>query len=149
MNFIYGPFIAGRGAVALLLMRFVCGLGLAVHGWGKLQHGYGFHWGDGLQIAPGLQALATLGEFGGGLGLIVGLLTPLASFGVVCTMLYAIVTVHLKAGEPFVNPEGGPSWELNALYLIIPVALIVCGPGRLSLDRLLFDRERAGQRAVR
>ena len=78
-----------------------------------------------LGIPSWLQGLATLSELGGGLGLIVGLLTPVASLGMVCTMAYAIISVHLKAGEPFANPEGGPSWELNALYLIIPLAIIV------------------------
>jgi len=40
---------------------------------------------------PGfLQGLAALSEFGGGLALIAGLLTPLAAFGIACTMVVAV-----------------------------------------------------------
>ncbi len=148
MNKIYGPFIAGRGAAALFFIRFVCGLGMAIHGWGKAHHGYGFHWGDGLNIPPFFQGLATLSELGGGLGLIFGFLSPLSALGVISTMTYAIAAVHLKAGEPFANAEGGPSWEMNALYLIIPLAVLICGPGSWSFDRFLFGRGRTLRQTV-
>ena len=133
-------------AAALLLGRLVCGLGMAWHGWEKAHHGYGFHWGDTISITPGnelhilpfFQGLATLSELGGGLALIFGLLTSVASLGIIATMTFAIVSFHLGKDEPFVNLQGGGSWELNALYLVIPLGLILSGPGKISLDWLLF-----------
>jgi putative oxidoreductase len=80
-------------------------------------------------------------EFGGGLALILGLLTPLAMFGLACTMLVAIFTVHVPAGDPFVARGGGRSYELAALYLGVAVMMVLTGPGTYSLDAKLFGRK--------
>jgi putative oxidoreductase len=88
---------------------------------------------------PGfLQALAALSEFGGGIALILGLLTPLAMFGLTVTMIVAITTVRLKAGDPFVARGGGRSYELAALYLVVSLLALIAGPGKLSLDAKIF-----------
>ena len=95
---------------------------------------------------PGvLQAAAATSEFVGGAALILGLLTPLASLGLAGTMAAAIGMVHVPKGDPFVSPPGwkGGSWELAAVYLAAVVLLLLAGPGRLSLDALLFGK-RAG-----
>lgn len=93
--------------------------------------------GENAPVAGILQALAALSEFGGGLALILGLLTPLAMFGLAFTMFVAIATVHLPAGHPFVS-QGGPSFEPAALYLAVALMSIITGPGSLSLDALIF-----------
>jgi putative oxidoreductase len=90
-------------------------------------------------FAPGFfQALAALSEFGGGLAWILGFLTPLASFGITCTMAVAFWFHAFLRGDPFVAAKGGPSFELAALYFAIALLLMAAGPGRLSLDRKLF-----------
>ncbi len=140
-NIIYGTFLSGRTAIGLLLVRVVFGLGIALHGWGKIQKP--FTWMGPDAPVPGfLQALAALSEFGGGIALILGLLTPLALLGLAITMIVAITTVHLKAGHPFVARGGGPSFELAALYLTVSLFVLIAGPGRLSLDAILFGRSR-------
>lgn len=126
-------------SAGLLILRLVVGLAFIQHGWPKIQHA--FHWmGPDASVPALFQALAAFAEFGGGLGLIVGLLTPLAAFGIACTMLVAIVMVHLAAGNPFVSPTGGHSYEPAAVYLVIALLLILAGPGRFSLDALLCRR---------
>lgn len=139
MGKIFGDFVGGRAAWGLLVVRIVFGLGIAQHGWGKIQRP--FTWMGPDSPAPGfLQALAALSEFGGGVALILGLMTPLALLGLAVTMIVAITTVHLKAGHPFVAGGGGPSYELAALYLAISLLALIAGPGKLSLDAKLFSR---------
>lgn len=131
---------ASRLGPALLVLRLVCGAGLMHHGWGKIQDPFGWMGKDA--VTPGLfQALAALSEFGGGLAWVLGLLTPLASLGILCTMVVAIAT-HIGRGDPFVGK--GASWELAAVYAAVAVLLGLVGPGRISTDALLSRRrERA------
>jgi putative oxidoreductase len=88
-----------------------------------------------------LQGLSTLAEFGGGLALIVGLLTPLATLGIAINMLVAIVMVHLKAGDPFIGAPGKPSFEAAGLYLGVALGLLAAGPGAFSLDAMVFGKK--------
>lgn len=123
--------------LALLLLRVVVGSAFAMHGWKKIQDPFGWMGPDG--FAPGFfQALAALSEFGGGLAWVIGLLTPLAGLGIACTMAVAFWHHAVTRGDPFVSMTGGPSFELAAVFFCIAVVLIAMGPGRFSLDRLLF-----------
>lgn len=141
MNKLFGDFIGGRGAVGLLIVRLVFGLGIMLHGWPKIQKP--FSWMGPDAPVPGiLQFLAALSEFGGGIALILGLLTPVAMFGLACTMLTAMFMVHIPKGEPFVNNGGGGSWEKPAMYLALAVMMILSGPGTISADAKLFGRRR-------
>jgi putative oxidoreductase len=145
MNRLYGDFIAGRGAWGLLVLRIIVGAGLMFHGWSKIQNPFGWMGPEG--GVPGvLQALAALSEFGGGLAMILGLLTPIAALGIICTMLTAIFMVHVPNGDPFVGRGG--SWELPALYFASVFAIMMLGPGKLSLDALLFKKKMEPRRAV-
>ena len=116
--------------LALLLLRLVAGLAFVLHGWPKLKNPLGWM-GPGMP-AP-LQALAVLAEVGGGLGWMLGLLTPLASAGIAGTMVVAIARHAFVKGDPFL---GG--YELAAIYLCIAILLFVSGPGDLALDHLIF-----------
>ena len=78
------------------------------------------------------QLLASVAEFGGGIGLALGLLTPLAAFGIACTMMVAIWN-HITYGG---------SWELAAVYLAISIAVFVAGPGRYAVDRFWLGKTR-------
>ena len=131
------------GAAALLFLRLVVGSALMFHGWSKIQKP--FEWMGTDSWAPGiLQALAAFSEFGGGLALILGLLTPLACLGIACTMAVATTMVHLAKGDPFVAPRGweGGSYELALVYFSVALAIMLVGPGKLSLDYLLFGRKK-------
>ena len=105
MGWIFGNYVRGRGAAGLLIVRLVFGLGIMLHGWQKIQSPGGpFAWMKAEAHIPAFfQGLATLAEFGGGLGIILGLLTPLAALGLICNMLVAIFMVHVSNGDPFVR----------------------------------------------
>ncbi len=133
LNKLIPPDLGGRASAALLGLRVFSGVMLATHGWGKIQDP--FHWMDkGADAAPPFfQMLAAVSEFFGGLALAAGALTPLACFGIACTM---VVAVHRHLTK-------GGSFELAGVYLAIAVMFMVMGPGRFSLDELLTRRFRA------
>jgi putative oxidoreductase len=91
--------------------------------------------------------------FGGGIALLLGLLTPLAAFAVLVSMVYAMV-LEIRSGFPFIAPDPyqiprgdyagpmgvgePPSWEKAAMYSVMALVLILCGGGIPSLDNLLI-----------
>lgn len=133
-----------RTAAGLLVVRVVAGLAFIYHGLPKIQHpsswmtrGMGSH----AFLPAWLQAVVAVVEFFGGIALIVGFLTPLASALIFIDMTGALGTVELPSGARFVG--GRHSFELNALYMALMVLFFVMGPGRASVDRLLTLRLRA------
>lgn len=123
--------------LALLLIRLVVGYAFILHGYGKIQHP--MNWMGPQSTTPGvLQLLAAFSEFGGGIALVLGLLTRLASIGILCTMAVAVYTHAISMGDPFMNPKGGSSFEPAAVYFCVAVVLVAAGAGRFSLDKLFF-----------
>ena len=124
----------------ILLLRVVLGLTMAAHGSQKL---FGWWGGPGLRGMHGWLSsmrfrggwlpvlLIVAAEFGGGLGLALGLVTPVAALGVVTAMMVAVWTVHKSKG--FWNGNGG--YEFNLLIVAAGAGLAAAGPGRFSLDR--------------
>ena len=123
--------------VALLLVRLVVGIAFMYHGYGKIQHP--MTWMGPQSTYPGIfQALSAISEFIGGAALALGLLTRIAAFGIICNMSVAVHLHMVKLGDPFVNATGGGSYELALVYLVIGVLFLFAGPGRISLDKLIF-----------
>jgi len=125
--------------VAMLMLRLVLGLTMAAHGYNKFFGPGGIAgtagWFDSIGMRPGaFHARVAAGtEVAAGLGLAVGLVTPVAAAGFVALMLVAAWTVHRKNGF-FITKEG---WEYNLVLAAAAVSVAVA-PGRLSLDHLLF-----------
>ena len=126
----------------LFLIRVVVGLTLAAHGAQKLFGmfgGYGIagtgQYFESIGFRPGrvLATTAGLGEFGGGLALALGLLTPFASAVIIATMAVAIWSVHLEKG--FFNHAGG--YEFPLMIAGSALGLAFTGAGPLSLDASL------------
>lgn len=128
--------LTSRASLGLLALRVFAGVALMFHGWGKIQSPLSWM-GPDSPIPGFLQGLAALSEFGGGLALILGLLTPLAMLGVLVTMAVAAL-FHISGGDPFV---GSPrSWEPAGLFFFVALSVLLAGPGRFSLDAKLFGR---------
>ena len=130
---LFPPLPSSRVSIGLLVLRVVAGAAMMQHGWGKIQNPFGWM-GDAL---PGpIQACAALGEFGGGLGILVGCLTPLAAFGMGSTMAYAAY-FHFNRGDPWVPQGPGASYELALFYFATAVLFMFAGPGRYSIDAVI------------
>ena len=126
-----------RTSTGLLLLRLVVGLAFMFHGYGKIQSP--FNWmGPDAKVPGVLQMLAAVSEFGGGLAWMLGALVPLASFGLACTMTVAVRMHAIVLHDPFVSQTGGRSFEPALVYLGVAVLLLLAGPGRFSVDRILF-----------
>jgi len=139
MQRFYPPFIGFPGAAGLFLLRAVVGCALMLHGFSKIQNPFGWMGPESWAPAP-LQALAALSEFGGGLALVIGLLTPLACVGILSTMFTAMTMVHLAHGDPFVAHGKGGSYELALVYFSVALTVLLLGPGKYSIDGLLFGK---------
>lgn len=126
--------------VALLILRFVLGLTLAAHGLNKFFGGGRIpgtaRWFESIGMKPGKfhAVVAASAEITAGLGLAAGLLSPISAAGFVALMLVAVWTVHRPNGF-FVLNEG---WEYNLVLAVSAVVVAMLGPGRCSLDHLLF-----------
>ena len=132
-------------ALGLLVLRVVIGLIVAAHGAQKLLGWWG---GPGMagwtaamtrmRIRPAAPWawLSAFSELLGGLGLALGLLTPLPSFGIVASMLVAIALVHWPNG--FWNGKRG--YEFNLALVAPALAIALTGPGAYSLDSLFGIR---------
>jgi putative oxidoreductase len=123
----------------LLLLRLVVGLLFVAHGSQKLFGWFGgggpqgtaaFFASLGYRIPAVTAIVAGLSEFGGGLLLATGFLTPLASLLLATVMLNAIATVVWPKGL-----LGGYEFELT--LLAVAIALAATGPGRISIDHAL------------
>jgi putative oxidoreductase len=133
------PAMSTRASAAMLLFRIMAGAAFILHGWGKIQHP--FTWMGPDSKTPAIfQLAAALAEFVGGMAWIVGLLTPVASFFLLCTMVVAIKFAAVDYGMPFVSQTDCMTWELAAVYFCLSLVLLLGGPGLLSVDRLIFGK---------
>jgi putative oxidoreductase len=143
-----GGALAGAG---LLLLRLFMGVAFIRHGWPKLRNLR--TWATALKTPEWLCFLSAASMVAGGIALVLGLLTPLATLPILVSMLYAMV-MEIRSGFPFIAPdpfqipEGDyagpmgvgepPSWEKAAMYAVMALVLISCGGGAFSLDNLLI-----------
>src|SRR5580700_1408801 len=141
----------------LTLLRLVMGVIFFAHGAQKALGwfgGYGFSgtmgfFTDMMHIPALFAVLAIAAEFLGGLGLIVGLLTRVAAFGIFCNMVVAVAMIHHQFGF-FMNWAGsqkGEGFEFHLLVVAITVFLMIRGAGAASVDRLLSSSAKNSLRA--
>lgn len=128
--------------LALLVFRCAVGAVMLAHG---INHIFGGgkiagtgRWFASLGMKPGIVHawLASLTEIGGGILLVLGLLTPVGAAAVVGVMLVAWITNHRGNGFFIFRP--GEGWEYVMTLTFAGLLLAVVGPGEWSLDNA-FD----------
>jgi putative oxidoreductase len=138
---------ATENSAAIAILRVILGVVFFAHGAQKMLGwlgGNGFSgtmgfFTNNLHIPAVFAFLAIAAEFFGGLGLILGLLTRMAAFGIAVNMVVAVLTVHLPNGF-FMNWTGtqkGEGFEYHLLVLAMTVFLMIKGGGAASVDRAI------------
>jgi len=136
--------------IAPLVLRLALGIVFYFHGMQKLTTmygGYGFtgtmgFFTEKLGIPALFAFLAIMAEGAGWAGLISGLLTRVAAFGITVNMIVAVYMLHWQNGI-FMNWFGnqkGEGFEYHILAIAIGIVLIIKGGGKLSLDRVLSEK---------
>ncbi|MFD2784469.1 DoxX family protein [Hymenobacter rubripertinctus] len=129
--------------LGLLIVRIGIGVLFTIHGYPKLTGGPAA-WAEiggvmklvGLNFAPAFWGfLAAAAEAVGGQLLALGLFFRLACALLLGTMIMATI-MHLNAGDGF----NGYSHALESAFLFLGLAFT--GPGKLSIDQLLFPGPR-------
>ncbi|HRH55841.1 MAG TPA: DoxX family protein [Candidatus Paceibacterota bacterium] len=137
-NLIVGSYLNAWSGFAPTVLRVVTGIIFALHGWQKVEGGLpmvaGMLEGMGFPMPMVFAVLLIAAELGGGILLILGVLTRLSAKILAIVSLVALVVVHLPNG--FFMSTGG--YEYILLLLAASVSIALSGPGRWALGRGLW-----------
>ncbi|HVH30367.1 MAG TPA: DoxX family protein [bacterium] len=126
---------------AFLVLRVAVGLLVAGHGAQKVFGWFGGHgmagfrgWLHSIGFRPAVlwSWMGAIVELGGGVLLVLGLLSPLGSIAISSSMLTAIARVHWP--KVWATENG---FELPLTYLVVALTVAATGPGAYSLDAVL------------
>jgi putative oxidoreductase len=136
---------------AILVVRLTLGIIMFAHGSQKVLGVFG---GKGLDATVAMMSkglggpewlpyLSAFTEFLGGIAMILGIFTRFFGIGILINMTVAVITVHLKNG--FFAPMG---FEFPGSLAMSALAITLAGPGRFSVDQLLFGGRRKDAKPV-
>lgn len=146
------------GSVGLLLLRVVVSGYMITHGWGKFQmvlNGKFGEFPDPLGIGNGVSLVsAAFAEFICAILVVLGVVTRLACIPLIFTMCVAAFVVHSK--DPWTMSKGAElfmsgaakSWSSKQpalMFAAVYASLLLTGPGKLSVDALVWPRLRRGR----
>ena len=134
---IYDILVPYTGYLALALRLWV-GANFIIHARPKLGAGAAGAAGFAKTLgAPGGAAKAvTYLELLGGIFLIIGLIVPVVAVLFIIQFLAISIAKSVKMHASYINP-GKASYEIDVLYLILSIVILVLGSGVLSLDALI------------
>lgn len=131
----YDPPMSLSVSLGLLSARIGLGVTFMFHGSQKLFNMFGGQGLEGLtgMVGPVLSPLVGVGEFFGGLGVLLGLLSRFSAATHILIMGGAIVMVHGKNG--FSMASNG--FEYNFVLIALALPILLSGPGMFALASIL------------
>jgi putative oxidoreductase len=127
-----------RHALGTTMLRLILGITFIAHGSMKLftfgvAGTAGFLGPLGVPVANVMAPVLIATELGGGILLVLGLLTRYVSLPLLFTMIVAIATVHLQHG--FFLPQG---YEFALLVGVGLMTVALQGSGAFALDNVIW-----------
>lgn len=125
--------------LALLVLRLVLGAIMIAHGYPKVFGGL-HHTAEmmhGYHIPLWLSYISPFTEFGGGILILLGLVTRCAALAVLINMLVAIFVVHFRNGF-----TGQGNYQFPLALAAIAFSLIITGPGPIAVEWLFGGQPR-------
>jgi putative oxidoreductase len=135
------PEFPGFPGAGVAVLRIVTGVVFAMHGYQKffgmgIGGVTGFFGSLGIPDPHFFAMVVSTVELVGGIALVLGLLTRFVAIPLIIDMMTAIVLVHAKNG--FFVPRGV---ELVLMLMTSCIALVLAGPGAVSIDRALREKQ--------
>ena len=119
--------------LASIILRLAIGSAFMIHGYPKLKpNEQGKGWMKSMGMPAALIPFAGVVEFFGGLGLILGILTPIIAF---LAALWMLSTTWLSVTKIKKKYAGG--LEVDITLLLASLALTFLGGGTFSIDHLI------------
>ncbi len=133
--------------IAILCARIAAATIFIAHGAQKMFGAFG---GMGLagtvQFLGPIGYLVAVGEFFGGIGLLLGFLSRFSAAAQIVIMIGAIVKVHAPNGFFLGGPR--PGYEFNLALIGLLLVPLIAGPGRIALVNFFWQaRRHRGQAA--
>ena len=132
---------------AVVPLRLLIGFGFAAHGVAKLSHGPekfgGILAALGVPLPHVMAWVTALVELIGGVLVMAGAFVVPVSLPLTIVMLTAMFTVHMRYGFSSIkllsaNTSGAtfgpPGYEVDLLYIVGLLTLVLAGPGSFSVD---------------
>src|SRR5256886_14890723 len=127
--------------LASIILRLAIGSAFMIHGYPKLkQSEQGKGWMKSMGLPTALIPFAGVVEFFGGLGLILGILTPVIAF---LSALWMLSTTWLSVTKIKKKYQGG--LEIDITLLLAALALTFLGGGTFSIDHLIRSEEHTSE----
>ncbi|WP_278262509.1 DoxX family protein [Nocardia sp. AG03] len=118
----------------LLLARIVVGIAFFASSRNKFRDMREFSTKNAVPL-PAAYFVATA-EMLGAIGVVLGILAPIAAAGVMLLMLATISLHILKWHSPYWASSGG--WEYDLMLFTLAGTILVFGAGAVSVDELVF-----------
>ena len=126
------PQLAHFTDLGLLLLRLMVGIVFLSSGWGHITKAA--ERSKSIGMSKGFTIFLGLGELAGALGVIFGVLTQIAAFGLILTMLGAIQKKIFVWHTGFWG-EKASGWHYDLIFVVMNLLIVFTAGGRYVLMR--------------